>query len=52
MAAAYLNFTRGRDYDIFENWDCTPSGGEGASHFETLESERYDVDTALSGMLA
>ena len=24
----YLQYTRGRDYDVFENWDCTPSGGE------------------------
>jgi phospholipid/cholesterol/gamma-HCH transport system substrate-binding protein len=24
----YPQYTRGRDYDIFENWDCTPSGGE------------------------
>jgi virulence factor Mce-like protein len=24
----YRQYTRGRDYDIFENWDCTPSGGE------------------------
>jgi hypothetical protein len=27
----------------FEELKGTPSGGEGSSHFETLESERYDV---------
>jgi phospholipid/cholesterol/gamma-HCH transport system substrate-binding protein len=25
---AYRYYTRGRDYDIFPNWDCGPSGGE------------------------
>ena len=29
--------------DKFDELKGTPSGGEGASHFETLESERYDV---------
>ena len=24
----WVRYTRGQDYDIFENWDCTPSGGE------------------------
>jgi virulence factor Mce-like protein len=26
--ATYQQFTRGRDYDIFENWDCAHVGGE------------------------